>query len=193
MDRARRIFASLKDRCSVAQVDDTRARALLAQGSYAEAEKVARSAVCALEKGGRQSLLAEALTTQGTAQARLGHYEQARFTLHRAIEVAHQAEAYNNAGVAALTLLDELSKHLTADEMQMIYERAGQWLANCQDPNILHRFRQAAIHVLSVTRTTKSAEVKEANTANVKEAGHDISSARWFDAMNMTSSSRLGK
>jgi transcriptional regulator with GAF, ATPase, and Fis domain len=115
--------------------------------------------------------LAEALTTQGTAQARLGHYEQARFTLQRAIEVAHQAEAYNNAGVAALTLLDELSKHLTADEMQIIYERAGQWLANCQDPNILHRFRQAAIHVLSVTRTTKSAEVKEANTANVKEAG----------------------
>jgi tetratricopeptide (TPR) repeat protein len=170
LDRARRIFSNLKDRCSVAQVDDTRARALLAQGRNSEAEKVSRSAVNALEKGGRQSLFAEALTTHGITLARLSHYEQARFTLQRAIEVAHQSDAYDDAGIAALTLLEELSGHLTADEMQTIYERAVQWLAKCQDPRTLQRLYQAAARVLSVAQASKVTEGK-GSTANVKELG----------------------
>jgi hypothetical protein len=61
-----------------------------------------------LEQGGRQSLLAEALTTQATALARLGHHEQASLAFHRAIEVAYQSGALNDAGLAALALLEEL-------------------------------------------------------------------------------------
>lgn len=91
LGRARRLFISLKESGSVAQVDETRARALLAQGRYAEAERIARSAVRTLEKGDERFVLAEALATHGTALARLGHHEQARSTLQRAVEVAHQA------------------------------------------------------------------------------------------------------
>jgi tetratricopeptide (TPR) repeat protein len=169
LDRARRIFSNLKDRCSVAQVDDTRARALLAEGRNAEAESAARSAVNTLEKGGRQSLLAEVLTTHGIALARLSHYHQARFILQRAIEVAHHSDAYDDAGIAALTMLEELSEHITTDEMQPIYERAGQWLAKCQDPSTLQRLYQTANRVLSVAQTRKVAEGKESNKAKVRE------------------------
>jgi tetratricopeptide (TPR) repeat protein len=64
LDRARRIFTSIKDRIALAQVDETRARVFLKEKRYAEAEKVARSSVLILEKSDRQSLLAESLTRQ---------------------------------------------------------------------------------------------------------------------------------
>jgi len=67
---------NLKDSGSIAQVDETRARVLLAQGRNVEAEKVIRSAVRTLEAGGEQALLAEVLTTQGTVLARLGQHHQ---------------------------------------------------------------------------------------------------------------------
>ena len=155
LDRARRLMQSLKDRGTVAQVDETRARVLLAEGRASEAESVGRAAVRALEKGGRQSLLAEALTTHGIALARLDYGDQARSTLQRAIEVAHQSGASNVAGAAALTMLEELGECLTVDEMLTIYQRADHWLASSQHPQILQRLRQAASRVLSAAHANK--------------------------------------
>jgi tetratricopeptide (TPR) repeat protein len=150
LDRARRIFASLKDSGSVAEVDETRARVFIAQGKYGLAESASRSAVRTLEKGGRQSLLAEALTTHGVALARLGHQPRARFTLFRAAEIAHVSGALNTAGLAALALIEELSEHLTADEMQAVYQRAYDWLLASQHTQTLHRLLKAANRVLNV-------------------------------------------
>ncbi len=84
LDRARPMLAGLKDEAHVAQVDETRAKVLLAEGRSGEAEKVAAAAVRALERGGEQSLLAEALTTHGVALARTGRHVRARQTLQRA-------------------------------------------------------------------------------------------------------------
>src|SRR5207302_5772207 len=70
---ARHLFVRLKDVATAAQVDDTRARTLLAQGRAADAERIARQAVRVLERGGQQALLAEGLTTQGVALARSGN------------------------------------------------------------------------------------------------------------------------
>lgn len=147
---ARRIFSSLKDRGSVAQVDDTRARALLAEGRDDEAEKVARSAVRALERGGRQSLLAEALTTHGTALARLGLHDHARQTLYRAVEVAQQSGALNDAGLASLVLIEELGEHLETDELRAAYGRADAWLEATQHLPTLQRLRRAAVRVFDL-------------------------------------------
>src|SRR5437588_2753180 len=88
LDRARHLFFAQNDVGAVAQVDDTRARTLLAEGRVAEAERVARNAVRTLEKGDEQAVLAEALTTQGVALARLGDYPAANRLLQGAIEVA---------------------------------------------------------------------------------------------------------
>ncbi|HEY0077923.1 MAG TPA: tetratricopeptide repeat protein [Pyrinomonadaceae bacterium] len=149
LDYARRILTSLKDSGTVAQVDETRARVFIAQEKYSHAESVARSAVRILEKGGRQSLLAEALTTHGVALARLSYHEQARFTLYRAVEVAHVSGAVNTAGHAALAIIEELSGHLSADEMQAVYQRAYQWLLASQESHTLQRLLKAANRVLS--------------------------------------------
>jgi transcriptional regulator with PAS, ATPase and Fis domain len=153
LERARRLFAGLKDRGSVAQVDETRAKALLAEGRDAEAEKVARSAVRTLEQGGEQSLLAEALTTYGTALARLKHYQQAHLTLQRAVEVAHQAGDPESAGLAALTLIEELHERLAQDELRNIYQRADTLLAKSQNLATLERLRACAHRIITAEQT----------------------------------------
>jgi tetratricopeptide (TPR) repeat protein len=78
LDRAQALFTSMKDSVHTAQVDDTRARVLLAEGRVPEAERIVRAAVQVLERGGEQSLLAEALTTHGITLARMGDHERAR-------------------------------------------------------------------------------------------------------------------
>lgn len=149
LDRARHLFSTLKDKGSIAQVDDTRARALIAEGRNSEAEEVARAAVRVLEQGGRQSLLAEALTTHGTAQARLRHHELARLTFYRAIEVAHQSGALNDAGLAALTLLEEVGEQLSAEETQSVYGRAYAWLFSLQHEETLRRLLCVSMQLMS--------------------------------------------
>jgi tetratricopeptide (TPR) repeat protein len=112
LDRAQALFTSLKDKVHLAQVDETRARVLLAEGRPGEAEKMVRASVRTLEKGGEQTLLAEALTTHGVALARLKDVEQARSTLERAIEIAEQAGDPESAGQATLVMIEQLEAHL---------------------------------------------------------------------------------
>jgi tetratricopeptide (TPR) repeat protein len=107
LDRARRLLLALKDKGSAAQVDETRASVFLAQGNYKEAEKVARKAVSALEIGGRQSILAEALTTHGMALACLGYDEQARRDFQRAVELAQLMNVPSEKAQAELKRIDE--------------------------------------------------------------------------------------
>lgn len=157
INRASRLFASLKDEVHGAQVEETRARALLAQGRNIEAEKVVRSAVQTLEKGGEQSLLTEALTTHGVAMARLKQHEQARVTLERAVEVAEQAGDLEGAGRAALTLIEELTARLSEDERREIYNRADELLSRTQHSETMTRLRECARRVIGV-RQARAAE-----------------------------------
>ncbi len=153
LDRARRLFISLKDSGIVAQIDETRSRTLLAQGYNLEAERIVRLAVRTLEKGDERFVLAEALATHGTALARLGHYEQARSTLQRAVEVAHQAGSLDRAGQAALTIIEELGERLTLEEMQSIYDRADELLTNSTDRGTLLRLRSCARQVVKAQQS----------------------------------------
>src|SRR5216684_2784536 len=57
LDRAQMLMTRLKDTVHLAQVDETRARVLLAEGRVVEAEKTVRAAVRRLEKGDEVSLL----------------------------------------------------------------------------------------------------------------------------------------
>jgi tetratricopeptide (TPR) repeat protein len=153
LEHSRRLFVTLKDQTRMAQVDDTRARAFLAQGLNSRAEEVASAAVRTLERGEEPSLLVEALTTRGTALARMGRPEQSRAVLERAIETAYRAGDPESAGVAALSMLEELSDHLTTIKQKEIYERADDLLAGVQQPAILSRLRECARRVLEARMT----------------------------------------
>lgn len=117
LDRARRMFSSLKDKGAIAQVDETRARAFLQEGRYSDAEKVARASVRTLEKSGDMHFaLIESLTTHGTALARLGNYGAALTTFRRAIDGSQQIGSFNRAGQAALTVFKEIGGRLAVRE-----------------------------------------------------------------------------
>lgn len=134
LDRARHLFLQLKDVGTAAQVDDTRARTLLAQDHTAEAERLARSAVRVLERGGQQAVLAEALATQGVALARLGN-PRAKAILERAIEVAETTGDIEGAGRAKLSMIEELGDKIPAKELISIYRVAIEQLKDSQDPS----------------------------------------------------------
>lgn len=159
LDRAQALFTSMKDLVHTAQVDDARARVLLAEGRVSEAEKLVRTAVQVLEKGGQQSLLAEALTTHGLVLARLGRHEQARMVLQRAVEVAGSAGDTEAVGLAALTMLEELAGQLTAQDLGATFERAAESLSNTQHPATKDRLVSCArrvVHLAGVLPTPPS-------------------------------------
>ena len=144
LDQAQRVLASLKDSVHLAQVAETRAKTLLAEGRNAEAERAAVSAVQILERGDERVLLAEALMTQGVALARMGHNIRARQTLERAVTTAEQAGDLETAGRASLVIIEELSAHVPSGELCVLYTHADDLLTHSPQASIATRLRDAA-------------------------------------------------
>ncbi|MDQ3803165.1 MAG: hypothetical protein M3416_04850, partial [Acidobacteriota bacterium] len=146
LDRARSILTRLNDAGQLAYVDETRASVLLAEGRYAEADRVIDGVVRYLEPGGESALLAEALTIQGVARARLGAHENSVEILRRAMKVAEDSGAQTNAALAALALIEEhgASARLPREELSSTYRRADELLKGTQDAEDIARLRACA-------------------------------------------------
>jgi two-component system response regulator HydG len=185
LNHAERLFHSLKDRGSIAQVSETRARVFLAEEKTFEAEKTIREAVRTFEKGDESSLLAEALTTQGLVLARLERDTEARAALERAQDVACRVGDKESAGVAAITLLEELGERLRLEELTSLYERADQLLEGSKNIEALERLRACARQVLSAGTGTYVREAElpapkfiyaDERTSELLRAAHLIAS-----------------
>ena len=149
LSRARRLFVSERDEGGVAQVDETRARALLAEGRAREAARVIRESVRTLEKGGEQAMLAEALITQGRVLAGLGRSVESQNVLRRAADLAEQAGAVEDAGRALLTLIEEHADRIDEHDLLETYSRADGLLKGTQDAETTARLRGCAARVVS--------------------------------------------
>ena len=112
LNRARRIFANLNDKVTLAQVDETRARVFLQEKKNAEAEKAARSSVRALENSDRPSLLAESLKRHGIALARLGNYGDALTAFRRSVHLLQEIDSLSRAADTTLAAFQELDEQL---------------------------------------------------------------------------------
>jgi tetratricopeptide (TPR) repeat protein len=158
LEQARRLFMRVRDKVRVAQVDDTRAQVFIAEKKYVQAELIARSAARSFERAGRQCFLAETLTVQGIALARMREPARAQFIFQRAIEVAHEVGALNRAGLAALTMIEELET-LPRETQAVAYEQAREWLAS--SPDIKPRLRAIAKKIDAGRRRVRTAAVNE--------------------------------
>lgn len=150
LDRAQILFVSLKDDLHGALVDETRARVLLSEGRLVDAEKAARRAVRILENGDEPSWLAEALISLGVSLGRLKRFEDARSTLERAIECAHQANNVESAGNAALIMIEEIGSELSDADLLATLERAEMLLDNTQDTATIWRLAKCAARVAAL-------------------------------------------
>lgn len=152
LERAETLFTTLNDVVHLAQVAETRARVMLAEGAIVQAERSARRAVQLLENGDEKSLLAEALTRHGIALAQLQHKDQARAAFERAIREAEQVDDWESAGLAALALAEAIPERLSDEELFTALKSADDRLDSTQNAALLQRqkncFRGLALRIL---------------------------------------------
>jgi CheY-like chemotaxis protein len=157
LDRAASILMRLEDDGLLAQVKETRARVLIAEGQYREAGRVIADSIKVFEKGGETALLADALIIQGLVWARLRVYERSIHTLRHALNIAQDSGASSSAGLAALTLIEEHGEaRLAESELCSVYLRADTLLKNTQDAEEITRLRACAgvvVRRLSISHT----------------------------------------
>jgi molybdenum-dependent DNA-binding transcriptional regulator ModE len=105
-------------------------------------------------------LLAEALTDQGIALARLHETEHAQFIFQRAIEIAHNAGSLNRAGLAALTMIEEIDA-LPREVQSVAFQQAREWLASSESPDIKPRLKAARKKIAVQRQSNPQPEVHE--------------------------------
>jgi len=149
LDRALSMAARLKDKGFYAQFEDTRARAFLSEGQLEQAEAVASSAVKSFREGDEQSNLAAALTTYGMVTARQGRQADALALLNEAVTIAAQGGDNESAGLASLTIVEELSSFLPQPELHNSYLRAESALSHSQQAAIQFRLGESARRLLA--------------------------------------------
>jgi tetratricopeptide (TPR) repeat protein len=145
LDRAHEIFARLKDPGNIAQVEETRARVLMAEECYEEARRVIIGAVDILEKGGEQAFLADALTIKATVQAKLGDHDYSLHTFRPAMNIAENAGSLCHAGRAAISMIEEHgARRLSERAIYHLHRRADKLLTTSQDAEDMARLRACA-------------------------------------------------
>ena len=149
IDRALAIASKLNDKGIQAEFEETRARALLAEGRFEQAEKFAGSAVKSWREGDEQSNLAAALTTLGTVLSRMGRYSDALARLNEAVELAGQAGDLEKGGIASLTIIEELTSVLSPVELRNYYKNAESALTHSHHPAVRIRLGECARSILS--------------------------------------------
>jgi tetratricopeptide (TPR) repeat protein len=175
LEEARRLSVSTKNKVQTAVIDESRAQVLIAENKLKAAEEVARRSVHVLEKSGHQGHLTESLITHGVALARLGKSQQALVTLERAYATGQQAGALNKAGLAALTIIEELDEAPT-QALSLAFDRASEWLPSPKSDELGPRLNAAARKLFA--RLSGSAELDcealEIKTFNFFEEVHRL-------------------
>jgi hypothetical protein len=115
------------------------------------------------------------LRTLGVAQARGGRHEEARLSLSRAAEVAEGAGDRAGAGLAALTLVEEVGAHLSHAEFCDAFERAHESLSDTRHPDTLSRLTAYARRALESFMASQ-AEGDEAGTPEERWEGFSLKS-----------------
>lgn len=144
----------------MAQVDDTLAQVFIAEGKYKQAELTASRAARSFERAERHCFLAETLVNQGIALARMHEAARAQFIFQKAIEIAHNAGSLNRAGLAALTMIEEIDT-LPRKLQSIAFAQAKEWLASSDSPDIKPRLNAARKKLGPKLQSGKSGDVLE--------------------------------
>jgi len=78
----------------------------------------------------------------------LDRHKLARLTLQRAVEVAQNAGDSEAAGLAALTILEELAEHLPSHDLNATYDRAAELLSKSDNRESKDRLLASSRRVL---------------------------------------------
>ena len=144
LDNAYNAFTRLHDLPKAAQTFETRARIFIAQHRYKEAERAALTAITTLKQGTEPALLAEALTTQAIALARLQQHGKALTTFSEAAQLATQAGDVTSSIRAKLTSIEELGTFLNPLQLSSLYIDADKQIGKTKDITTITKLRTCA-------------------------------------------------
>lgn len=92
--------------------------------------------------------------------ARLKEPQRAQFIFQQAIAIAHHAGSINRAGLAALTMIEEIDT-LPRDVQSVAFEQAQELLASSESPDINPRLKRARKKIAQRQSEPQSVDVRE--------------------------------
>jgi DNA-binding winged helix-turn-helix (wHTH) protein/tetratricopeptide (TPR) repeat protein len=138
--RARMLFDQFSNSCP--QLDETIARLHLETNRFDLAEEAVNRSIAALESCGEDGLLAESLRTRGQILCRLNRYSEARSAFDRAFHGAKACSDTEGAGLALLTMMEEMGDYLEDYERVKLAITTRLLLHNSQRISVLKRVRK---------------------------------------------------
>lgn len=141
--RSRILFESFNDPVRAAQVNETLARLYLATEKFVSGRQAIDIAVKTLEMTDGEALLAEALTTSGLVNSKLGNHKEAKKKFEAAYRVAERCGDQEGAGRAMLALMEEIGNHLDAIEKLQTSNHLRKLLSITQQTALRARIEKA--------------------------------------------------
>jgi tetratricopeptide (TPR) repeat protein len=174
LDRAASFFKELGDVESLAQVNESRARTLLAEGRLTEAESATREAASLLKRFPGHAIESSIMTTWGVALARLARADESEAKIKRAILAAENCGDLSAAGRAILTLIEENANHFKPRELLELYAKADEYLSLSREASVLDRLRACArLLVRSVSTETQMKKPRSFHSCFISHSHKD--------------------
>jgi len=161
-ETAKKIFNNLKEHIFVAQVEESIAKTYIGQGLPEIAERFARKSSETFEKAERFALMIDSLITLGIALSRTKNFESARIEFENAEEIANRMNLPNLAGLAILTLLEELKTHFSSRQFTDYYNKADRYFGSQAEIEMLRRMRKIAAELVNDNHPPQAAENRSA-------------------------------
>lgn len=150
--RSRKLLENFSDILRGAQVDETLARLHIKIEEYALAQAEIEKALRTFELADNEVLLAEALTTNGIVACRLGCYNDAQKSFEAAYKISERCGDNTGAGLALLTMLEEMPDHLEATERLQIAEKLKKLLGATQHKSLKTRLAKLLVKIESYSK-----------------------------------------
>lgn len=140
--RSSSLFKAFSDVVRGAQVSETLARLYIATDRYTLAQEAINNSVDILELTDGEALLAEALTTKGLVESKLGNFAKSKTSFLAGFSVAERCGDYEGAGRALLILLEELGHQLDENEKVQMSGKVSALFATTQQRAIQTRVKK---------------------------------------------------
>ena len=141
--RSRSLFEAFNDLVRAAQVNETLARLYVATEQFDTGRNAIALAVETLELTDGEALLAEALTTSGVVNNKLGYKTEAKKNFEAAYRVAERCGDQEGAGRAMLLMIEEMGERLDGAEKKQISNHLTKLLSLTQQTGLRARIEKA--------------------------------------------------
>jgi tetratricopeptide (TPR) repeat protein len=141
--RSRSLFEAFDDLVRAAQVNETLARLYIATEQFDSGQNAINLAVKTLELTDGEALLAEALTTTGLVNNKLGNQTEAKKNFEAAYRVAERCGDHEGAGLAMLVMIEEMGDRLEDVEKKQISNHLKKFLSLTQQTGLRARIKKA--------------------------------------------------